>query len=592
MARTCPKCGAKLGANRRDAGSIAVCPECSKSVKVPNQSSTSISPKLVFGRPPGTGSNLPSLHLGTKTRSSRSRVSGKVTNQTTESQHSSNSGAGEHRSESVQRPDEPKHQSWFRSFFVEILFIGNFKTAVAISKDYKKFFDEVFVSDYTNKMKPVPFYVLCLAINLVVTSVFGSPFADVNWDSTLDYLTEHEIVEFVEAFDLRETVESGAFDRSLVMESVKPGTSRVSLRIIEKAGSAKAIKVSEYLKSTGHDDLAFSIMKGIQKVAGENDIWGLIDHLMIPIYFLGLAWLSHIMLNCKRRTRKETVIVMSYVGGLALISGSVVEPLTEWTTQSLYEKIPQLSQHQLSQSSDFSSLFLPLILGLTLGIIALFGVIFFTTRLVYRILRYTHDASFLRLFFMWFVTVTLIRLMIVVPQILYGESKAVWSLKGYNSTIQDVAHDRIIVSSDSLCQITIPAHWKKLEALHEDATIQVGNSFKGEYIIVLTDRKEEFSGTLEEHAAITSAGIMNSISEGSKTELEQLKINGYRALRYRIDGLVDRTRITYLQTTFEGKKGYYQVLAWCTAAHAPEALDTFVGVAKTFKELQLHLSIY
>lgn len=160
------------------------------------------------------------------------------------------------------------------------------------------------------------------------------------------------------------------------------------------------------------------------------------------------------------------------------------------------------------------------------------------------------------------------------------------NLLGNQDDSQKIPANRIITSIDSLCQLQIPKHWSLLNDLHEDATMQAGNLKREEYLIILTDLKIDFGGTLQEHVALTIGSMLENI-EGAKAGVpEELIINGYSAIKNRIDGTVDFTKIVYIIHTIEGQSAFYQVLMWTLPSKENQAIQVFEEVISTFREIK------
>lgn len=132
--------------------------------------------------------------------------------------------------------------------------------------------------------------------------------------------------------------------------------------------------------------------------------------------------------------------------------------------------------------------------------------------------------------------------------------------------------------------ITAPEGWRKLDNLHEEALLQAGNGFREQYLIVLTDSKQDFAGTLEDHSATTVEGIVQNISDAEVSAPVSLTINGMPALQREIHGVVDNLHVEYLHTTVEGKWGYHQLLAWTLRSKRDTAFPVLREAVASFKE--------
>ncbi len=140
-------------------------------------------------------------------------------------------------------------------------------------------------------------------------------------------------------------------------------------------------------------------------------------------------------------------------------------------------------------------------------------------------------------------------------------------------------------SADVAVSFQLPEHWSTIDELHDDATFQAGNRLREEYLIVLTDNKIDYAGTLAEHAELTSNSIINESQNSSRSDPKKLTINGYSAIQYEIACTVDNINLNYLHTTLEGQRGFHQVLAWTVRSKKAKGFVTFAEVLGTFQEL-------
>lgn len=152
-------------------------------------------------------------------------------------------------------------------------------------------------------------------------------------------------------------------------------------------------------------------------------------------------------------------------------------------------------------------------------------------------------------------------------------------------TSKHLNQDRTLMATTGMFSITLPEEWQPLKGLNTSAELQAGNLEKEEYLIIMTDLKEEdFAGTLAEHAKIIGESVVQKSKDGKITRTTPIKLNGLRAIQNEIQATINGTEIRYLQTDFEGKKGFYQILCWTTASRQHEAFSTFGQVIATFKE--------
>lgn len=145
-----------------------------------------------------------------------------------------------------------------------------------------------------------------------------------------------------------------------------------------------------------------------------------------------------------------------------------------------------------------------------------------------------------------------------------------------------------VVSNNGVCQVSIPGDWKVENDLNEGADIQVGNSNKGEYLIVITDSKLDFDNiTIEKHSELTRDHLMGNAKNCEVVgPAKNLVINGQPAVEYEIRGVVDNMNIVYLHVTVEGKDHFHQVVAWSIASRFTKNKEVLESVINSFKEVR------
>ncbi len=169
-----------------------------------------------------------------------------------------------------------------------------------------------------------------------------------------------------------------------------------------------------------------------------------------------------------------------------------------------------------------------------------------------------------------------------------GVIKGISEQQKYVSTKQDIPANREIISKDKICKLTIPEHWKILKGLNDGAVIQVGNTAREEYLMVLVDPKENVdeSVTLKEYANGVTDKVVGALKNGYKKEPAELKINGLNAIWYKIYGTSGQIKLIYLHTTLEGEKTYYRVVGWTVPSKANEAMGVLRKAVSTFAEVK------
>ena len=117
-----------------------------------------------------------------------------------------------------------------------------------------------------------------------------------------------------------------------------------------------------------------------------------------------------------------------------------------------------------------------------------------------------------------------------------------------------------------LAQVTLPAGWLPASDLNDGSWLQAVDPLRNRYVIVISESREDFDVEMDarEHSSRTRAALASSVRLLAVRGPQERQVAGCRAVQYELDALSDRTLITYLHTTVEGKRAFHQVLAWAT----------------------------
>lgn len=157
------------------------------------------------------------------------------------------------------------------------------------------------------------------------------------------------------------------------------------------------------------------------------------------------------------------------------------------------------------------------------------------------------------------------------------------------------------VSINGIYSMGIPTFMSKATSLNEEASLQYQNIFKEAYVIVIDEDKQEFLDALSEVGAYDSARSvignyadtqMQLTSSGMnvkfKKDITELTINGLSAATTEVDAEVEGVAvpITYFLTFVEGPEKLYMVMAWTLSENKDTHRETFMEMAKSFKDLK------
>jgi hypothetical protein len=145
----------------------------------------------------------------------------------------------------------------------------------------------------------------------------------------------------------------------------------------------------------------------------------------------------------------------------------------------------------------------------------------------------------------------------------------------------------VFTSADGHYAITGAPGWRVLDLESTDATLQIGNLFDEEYLIVIPDVKaelgEEFG--LQEFAEIASGQTADAVEDGESGDLVEMEFGGLPGYRRVVRGIIEGNDISYLLSYVEGKDHFYQIMAWTLTDRKAKVFPRLEAAAATFTEL-------
>jgi len=141
---------------------------------------------------------------------------------------------------------------------------------------------------------------------------------------------------------------------------------------------------------------------------------------------------------------------------------------------------------------------------------------------------------------------------------------------------------KTVASKDGRIRIEVPATWREMPDLHEDAQVQAGNAFLEQYGMVLEDLKSDYAGSLQEFDALVIGQMKEKMVGCEVSEPESRPIGSYPALHRRLTGTIDNIRVVYHVACVETDAGFYQIMRWTTPSRESSAEPFFREIADSF----------
>jgi hypothetical protein len=146
-----------------------------------------------------------------------------------------------------------------------------------------------------------------------------------------------------------------------------------------------------------------------------------------------------------------------------------------------------------------------------------------------------------------------------------------------------IPHDRIITASDSSCQVKLPANWKLLKNINEDAVIQIGNLKDESYCLIISDYKEWTDMDFNEYFKFSSSG-MRSMRDSYLKETTT-KIHNYNTQSIIAYETLEGIHLVYILDVIETELFYYQVFYWTTLMNEQKQVPVFRQISESFREI-------
>lgn len=156
-----------------------------------------------------------------------------------------------------------------------------------------------------------------------------------------------------------------------------------------------------------------------------------------------------------------------------------------------------------------------------------------------------------------------------------------------DSSLTAIEDPKVVTASDGQSRMTVPGSWQEMPDLNDEAEIEVGNLFREQYAIVLTESKEDFSDAvdLDRFSQLVTQNLRDGLADASVTAPRPLTVRGRPAVQRVIRGSKDELRVVYWLTAVEGQRNYFQVLMWTLGSRADANEPVYQAVVNNFQEV-------
>ncbi|MCK0179892.1 hypothetical protein MWU50_11360 [Flavobacteriaceae bacterium S0862] len=275
--------------------------------------------------------------------------------------------------------------------------------------NHKQFFDEVFLEQWDDKVKPLAFLFTAVGVSLIIGSIspWGLDFSDEPappsaWDEMISTMGEQEVEQFKEVFGLYE------FES---IEDEEQYFNRVDERLMEATGHNSPVTATQlkeyflldppnYLLASRADYVILKQKVDHEKAQKDSEIGeiGQVIWLNIFVLWCMLYWLiAHRVFKTTKRTSRETVFVFMY--GLGMLIFCVYVPFIA-ISGALNDDV------------------------LAIGFLVVLLLFLFVLYRIFTIFKHTHDTGFFGLM-MVYIKTFLVAALFGLPLLFMRKKKAV-----------------------------------------------------------------------------------------------------------------------------------------------------------------------
>jgi Tfp pilus assembly major pilin PilA len=144
-----------------------------------------------------------------------------------------------------------------------------------------------------------------------------------------------------------------------------------------------------------------------------------------------------------------------------------------------------------------------------------------------------------------------------------------------------------VTSADGLTRMRLPSSWQRLPELNDMGSIEYGNPYREQYLLVISEPRADFSSSMDLPAYTEMLLNQNYRPMLANLSLEyrgQVSFNEMKGTKYELRGEIDNIRIVYLLTILQSNDHFHQVLFWTLPTKWADTAAVFESALATFAE--------
>lgn len=144
--------------------------------------------------------------------------------------------------------------------------------------------------------------------------------------------------------------------------------------------------------------------------------------------------------------------------------------------------------------------------------------------------------------------------------------------------------DRVVQVLESPLMLAIPDHWKMLNLMEGDPSLQMGNLYKEEYVMAYTNAKSDFFIDASQLSDNTIFELEANLGDAVVGERKEYQVNGMDVFETELSGEIDDLNIVYKCYILDGVENMYQVITWTLNSKRDSAMPNFDTMIRSAQE--------
>lgn len=160
------------------------------------------------------------------------------------------------------------------------------------------------------------------------------------------------------------------------------------------------------------------------------------------------------------------------------------------------------------------------------------------------------------------------------------------------------SNDQKTITIENRYSVALPSFLTKSNGLNVDASLQYEHPLEDFYVIVIDESKSEvqkalednnltetYSNNIKSYSKLILTVFEQSITVSHKSKIIDTTINNMPARILTVRGIADGVDVFYSLAFIQGKKRYYQIMAWTLLNKESEYKDEMKRIKNSLKEL-------